>query len=124
MGIAPHAGGACALVVLTRNSEEQLPAQKILPWVGVLICLYLLYSTSFFDKVVGTIIILSGVLIYVFFSPKQDIYHLKRLFLSEEAIFVRTMAIRERFLGNFMFLIHHSYMRIKRRIFRGQDPDS
>ena len=31
-----------ALVVLTRDREKQLPGQKILPWIGVLICLYLL----------------------------------------------------------------------------------
>ena len=50
-----------------------MPGQHILPWIGILICLYLLYSTSLFDKVVGTLIILAGIPIYVFFSPKQDI---------------------------------------------------
>jgi APA family basic amino acid/polyamine antiporter len=108
-----------ALIVLTRDTEKQLPGQKILPWVGIVICLFLLYSTSLFDKTVGTIIILAGVLIYVFFSPKQDIYHLKEMFLSEEAIFVRTMAKRERFLGNFMLLLYRSYVRIKQRFFPG-----
>jgi len=110
-----------ALIVLTRDSEKQLPGQKILPWLGVMICLYLLYSTSFFDKAVGTIIILAGVLIYVFFSPKQDIYHLKELFLSEQAIFVRAMANKERFLGNFMLLLYRSYMKIKQKLFPGRD---
>ncbi len=110
-----------ALIVLTRDSEKQLPGQKILPWLGVMICLYLLYSTSFFDKAVGTIIILAGVLIYVFFSPKQDIYHLKELFVSEQAIFVRAMAKRERFLGNFMLLLYRSYMKIKQKLFPGRD---
>jgi hypothetical protein len=86
-----------------------------------MICLYLLYSTSFFDKAVGTIIILAGVLIYVFFSPKQDIYHLKELFVSEQAIFVRAMAKRERFLGNFMLLLYRSYMKIKQKLFPGRD---
>ena len=98
-----------ALIVLTRDTEKQLPGQKILPWFGVLICLYLLYSTSFFDKIVGTVIILAGVLIYIFFSPKQDIHHLKEMFFSEEAIFFRAMARRERFLGNFMLLLYNWY---------------
>ena len=86
-----------------------------------MICLYLLYATSLFDKAAGTIILLAGVLIYVFFSPKQDIYHLKELFLSEQAIFMRAMAKRERFLGNFMLLLYRSYMKIKQRIFPGRD---
>jgi amino acid transporter len=113
-----------ALIVLTRDSEKQLPGQKILPWLGVVICLYLLYSTSFFDKAAGTIIILAGVLIYVFFSPKQDIYHLKELFLSEQAIFSRAMAKRERFLGNFMLLLYRSYVKIQQRIFPGRDSQA
>jgi len=105
-----------ALVVLTRDSEKQLPGQNILPWIGVMICLYLLYSTSFFDKIVGTVIILAGVMIYIFFSPKQDIHHLKEMFLSEEAIFVRVMAKRELFLGNFMLLVYRWYLWIAQRI--------
>jgi APA family basic amino acid/polyamine antiporter len=105
-----------ALIVLTRDSEKQLPGQKILPWIGILICLYLLYSTPFFDKIVGMAIILAGVFIYLFFSPKQDIHHLKNMFLSEEAIFVRAMAKREQFLGNFMLMVYRWYMRLKHRI--------
>ncbi len=108
-----------ALIVLTRDTEKQLPGQKILPWLGVLICLYLLYSTSFFDKIVGTVIILAGVLIYIFFSPKQDIHHLKEMFFSEEAIFFRAMARRERFLGNFILMIYRLFVRMKRWISPG-----
>jgi basic amino acid/polyamine antiporter, APA family len=108
-----------ALAVLTRDEEKQLPGQKILPWIGMLICLYLLFSTSLFDKAVGTIIILAGIGIYVFFSPKQDIYHLKEMFVTEEAIFVRAMAKRERFLGNFMLLLYRLYLRVRQRIFPG-----
>jgi len=110
-----------ALIVLTRDTEKQLIGQKVLPWIGVIICLYLLYSTSLFDKVVGTVILFAGVIIFIFFSPKQDIHHLKDMFLSEEAIFVRTMAKRERFLGNFMLLIYRGYGYVKQRIQRGSD---
>jgi hypothetical protein len=66
--------------------------------------------------VIGGFIILAGVAIYVFFSPKQDIHHLKDLFISEEAIFVRAMAKRERFLGHFMLLLYRGYQQAKQRI--------
>jgi basic amino acid/polyamine antiporter, APA family len=105
-----------SLIILTRDTEKQLIGQKVLPWVGVMICIYLLYSTSLFDKVVGGFIILAGVAVYVFFSPKQDIHHLKNLFVSEEAIFVRAMAKRERFLGNFMLLLYRGYQRMRLRL--------
>jgi APA family basic amino acid/polyamine antiporter len=105
-----------SLIILTRDTEKHLIGQKVLPWIGIMICLYLLYSTSLFDKVVGGFIILAGVAIYIFFSPKQDIHHLKSLFISEEAIFVRAMAKRERFLGNFMLLLYRSYQKLRGRM--------
>ena len=104
-----------ALMVLARDSETQLIGQNILPWLGVVICLYLLYSTSFFDKIIGTCIIVAGIFIYIFFSPKQDIHHLKAMFLSEEAIFFRNMARRERYLGNFILLLYRGYQYVRKR---------
>ncbi len=111
-----------ALIVLTRDTEKQLIGQKVLPWIGVIICLYLLYSTSVFDKVVGTLVLFAGVIIYVFLSPKQDIHHVKEMFLSEEAIFVRSLAKRERFLGNFMLLLYRGYGHMKQRLHQRHEP--
>ena len=108
-----------SLIILTRETEKQLTGQKVLPWIGVMICIYLLYSTSLFDKMIGGFIILAGVAIYVFFSPKQDIHHLKDLFISEEAIFVRAMAKRERFLGHFMLLLYRGYQQLKQKVEKG-----
>jgi amino acid transporter len=102
-----------ALIVLKKDTEKKLYGQNILPWVGVGICLYLLYSTAMFDKVVGLALILFGILLYVFFTPKTDIRHLKELFISEENIFVRTMERKERFLANFIRLLHKAYRRVK-----------
>jgi len=105
-----------SLIILTRDTEKQLIGQKVFPWIGIMICLYLLYSTSLFDKMVGGFIILAGVAIYIFFSPKQDIHHLKNLFVSEEAIFFRAMDRRERFLGNFMLMLYRGYQKVKQRL--------
>jgi amino acid transporter len=102
-----------ALIVLKRGKEKELHGQIILPWVGIGICLYLLYSTSLFDKVVGTVLILSGVPLYMFLSPKRDIHHLKRMFVSEEAIFVRRLEKKEKFLANFVRMLHRAYKRTK-----------
>lgn len=104
-----------SLVVLKRESEHSLHGQRILPWIGIGICIYLLYSTSAADKIVGTIIILAGIPLYLFFSPKVDIHHLKQSFLSEEAIFTRRLERHERFLANFVRLCHKLYKNIKRK---------
>jgi amino acid transporter len=102
-----------ALVVLKRRGEKELHGQNILPWVGVIICLYLIYSTSWFDKIVGSVLILIGVPLYIFFSPKADIHHLKRMFVSEEAIFERRLERKEKFLANFVRLLHRFYRKLK-----------
>ena len=96
----------CALIVLSRRQERGFPGERILPWAGIAICLYLMFSTTFFDKIAGILVILAGIPLYIFFSPKADIAHLKELFLSEEAIFMRRMELKQRFLANFLDLVH------------------
>jgi len=95
-----------AFTVIAKDKEKRLWGQGILPWAGVAICLYLLWSTGPFDKIIGTLVILAGIPIYVFFSPKTDIYHLKELFVSENAILVRRMARQHRFLANLIRILH------------------
>ena len=102
-----------SLIVLKKNSEEHLYGQTILPWIGIAICLFLLYYTSIADKIIGAIVILLGIPLYVFFSPKVDIHNLKESFLSEEAIFARRLEKHDRFLANFVKLCHKIYKKIK-----------
>jgi len=96
----------CALVVLSRRGKPGIRGERILPWAGMAICLYLMYSTTLFDKIAGSCVILAGVPFYVYFSPKADITHLKELFISEEAIFLRRMERKERYLAHFLGLVH------------------
>jgi amino acid transporter len=95
-----------ALTVLSRRSAVRLRGQRILPWAGMAICLYLLVSTTAFDKIAGALVILAGIPVYIFYSPKTDIHHLKELFTSEEAIFMRRMARQRRFLANLLRILH------------------
>jgi APA family basic amino acid/polyamine antiporter len=103
-----------ALIVLRRKTTKKLYGQHILPWIGIIICLYLIISTSLFDKIAGVIVILVGIPLYAFFSPKTDIYHLKQLFISEEAIFIRRIKRKERFLANFIGMLHKTYKKLKK----------
>lgn len=98
-----------SLIVLKKDKEHHLHGQHILPWIGIAICLYLLYSTSVFDKIVGGIVIGLGIPIYVYFSPKTDLHHLKEVFLSEEAIFKRRLERHEKFLAGFVKILHRIY---------------
>jgi amino acid transporter len=99
-----------ALLVLRKEKVKVLPGQHIFPLMGILICVYLLISTSIFDKIVGTILILAGVPLYVFFSPKVEMSTMKEFFFSEEAIFTRRLQRERRFLANFIRLLHRGYV--------------
>lgn len=102
-----------SLLMLVKGREKELHGQNILPWIGIAICAYLIYSTGFYDKIIGTAVILIGIPIYAFLSPKHDLRHLKNLFVSEEAIFTRRLQRKERFLANFVRLVHRVYRRLK-----------
>jgi amino acid transporter len=101
-----------ALIVLTKNNVKKLHGQNILPLIGIAICIYLIYSTSMFDKIVGLILILFGIPLYVLFSPKVEMSNLKKMFVSEEAIFSRRLERKEKFLANFLSFLHRIYRKL------------
>ncbi len=102
-----------ALIALRKEKTKKLHGQHILPWIGIAICIFLLYSTSIADKIIGIVIITIGIFLYVTFSPKTDIHHLKTLFVSEESIFLRRIQKKERFLANFLQILRRIYRKWK-----------
>ena len=104
-----------SLSVLKKSDERGLPGQRILPWLGVGVSLHLLYSTSLFDKVVGSTLILLGVPIYLYYSKKTNIHELNRELVSEEAILSMNLRRQNKFLANFVRLLATAYKRILRK---------
>jgi len=94
-----------ALIVLRDDRAAKLRGQHILPLAGIAICLFLLFSATTFDKVAGILVILAGIPIYLYYSPKEDIHHLKALFLSEEAVLRRRLEAKEIYLANLLGII-------------------
>jgi basic amino acid/polyamine antiporter, APA family len=107
-----------ALLVLgKRKHTKKLHGQRILPIIGIIICLYLIMmyllgSTPLVIKIIGIVVIVMGIPLYVFFSPKTDIHHLKELFLSEEAVLLRQFQPTNRFLSHFLVHLHQWYQKI------------
>lgn len=102
------------LVLAGRKQARPLHGQRILPITGILICLYLMVmylsgSTALIIKILGIVLIALGIPLYVFFSPKTDVHHLRDLFLSEEAIFLRQFQRTDRFLAHLLTHIHRGY---------------
>jgi basic amino acid/polyamine antiporter, APA family len=75
-----------SLPVLAKTGEHGLHGQRVLPWIGVGISLYLAYSTSLFDKAIGISLVLIGIPIYLYFSPRAKAEGHKHLFVSEAEV--------------------------------------
>jgi len=107
-----------ALIALgKRKHAKKLHGQRVLPIIGIIICLYLitmylLGPTALIIKIIGIIVIVFGIPLYIFFSPKTDIHHLKGLFLSEEAVLLRQFQRTNRFLSHFLVHLHDWYQKI------------
>lgn len=79
-----------SLTVLKKSGERGLRGQSVVPWLGVAISLYLLYSTSLTDKLLGTAVVLLGLPIY-FFYARVHIGELKTTLASEEVVLARNL---------------------------------
>jgi amino acid transporter len=102
-----------SLSVLKKRGEHALRGQSVIPWLGAGISLYLLYSTSTLDKVVGSVVILLGIPIYLYYSKRTDIKGFVGGVESEEAVLVRNLGKQNRFLANFVRLVRKTYKRAK-----------
>ncbi len=100
-----------SFIFLKKEKEAKLLGQSVLPWLGIAICLFLLYSTSLQDKLVGSIVVLAGIPIYVYFSPKVELADLKRDFLSAPMVTRRYLEKTDRFLGRLLKLIRRILVR-------------
>ena len=79
-----------SLSVIKRGGERGLRGQSVIPWVGAVISLYLLYSTSTTDKLVGIAAVLVGIPVYLFYA-RVHVSELKVTLTSEEEIFARNL---------------------------------
>lgn len=96
----------CMAAIDLQDKNKKLPGQNFIPFIGMLICLYLIYATSSLDKIIGVALILLGIPLYVYFSPKTDATHLKELFTSEEAALLRATENQNNFLAHAIRHIH------------------
>ena len=94
-----------AFIRLAERSSHRLRGHRVLPLAGIAVCLFLLYLTSLQDKLVGSLVVLAGVPLYVYFSPKVDMDNLKAEFLSTPQVTKRYLQRTDRFLGRLVKLV-------------------
>lgn len=99
-----------SLVVLKREGEHGLRGQNVIPWLGVAVSFYLLYSTSTTNQLVGTLAVLAGIPIY-FFYARVRARELKVTLLSEEEVLARSLEKHDRPLARFVAGIRRALRR-------------
>jgi amino acid transporter len=104
-----------SLSVLKKSGERGLRGQDVLPWLGAGISIYLVYSTSLLDKLTGSVVIILGVPVYLYFSKKMDMHELRGEFQEEESVLARNLQKQNRFLANLVRLSREAYKKIRRR---------
>jgi APA family basic amino acid/polyamine antiporter len=61
----------CLSLIVLKKEETKFIGQKVLPFVGIAICGFLIYYTTIYDKIFGTIFVILGIGVYFFFSRKN-----------------------------------------------------
>lgn len=62
----------CMSLIVLKKEETKFIGQNVLPFVGIAICVFLIYSTTVYDKIFGTLFVILGIGIYFFFSRKNS----------------------------------------------------
>ena len=104
----------CLAFLFLKKKKGALHGQRLLPLTGVAVCLFLLYSTALQDKILGSIVILVGIPIYVYFSPKVDDSDLKAKFLSAPAVASRYSESTDRLLARLVKVLRLAFSRLTR----------
>jgi amino acid transporter len=60
-----------SFIVLKKEKETKFIGQRILPYIGIGMCVILIYYTSIWDKIFGTVCILIGIAFYFGYSRKM-----------------------------------------------------
>jgi APA family basic amino acid/polyamine antiporter len=99
-----------SLWVLKKDEEHGLRGQRILPWLGAIVSLYLIFSTSLTDIIIGSVIVLLGIPVYLFFS-KTTVREVEDAFLSDEQILRSSLEKRNVFLADLVRLVRKALRR-------------
>ena len=95
------------------KSSMRLRGKKIIPILGMVFSFMLITQVNLYQILTSCVLLLIGVPVYVFFSPKHELHELKEALLSRETYLARAYEQGERFLAH---PLHH----LKSQIYRAR----
>jgi amino acid transporter len=99
-----------------RISQFQIKGGLILAILGIVFSIFLISQCSLQQIGLGVLILLIGIPVYVFYSPKKELSILKRALLSRPHIAKRLREQERRFLANILRHIKEWYRRMRARL--------
>jgi len=107
---------SASTILLTRKypkSSMRLRGKKIIPILGIAFSFMLMTQVNLYQILTSCILLLVGIPIYVFFSPKHELHEVKEALLSREGYLTKAYEQGERFLA-------YPIRRLKWRIYRSR----
>jgi len=113
LSFAYLATSASTMLLIRKHpkSSMRLRGKKIIPILGMAFSFALMTQVDLHQILISCILLLIGVPVYVFFSPKHELYEVKEALLSREGYLTRAYEQGERFLA---YPIRHLKWRIYR----------
>ena len=98
---------------LTPNPKSK--RHLIIPALGIIFSIYLITQCSPEQIIIGILLLLVGVPVYVFASPKKELTEIKNALLSRQATLKRTYNQERVFLAHLMMHIKSAYRKARRK---------
>ncbi len=93
-----------------RSSKRHL----IVPALGIIFSIYLITQCSLIQIAIGIVLLLVGVPIYIFATPKKELKEIKDALLSRQNVLKRTYRQERVFLAHLLLHIKQAYRRARR----------
>ncbi len=117
MAIA-YAATAASVFFLRRKGAQarfRIKGGLLIPILGVAFSVYLITQCTLLQIALGVVLLLAGIPIFVWYSPKKELTVLKDEFLSRDGVLQRAYAQEERFLAHALKHVKKAYRRLAKK---------
>lgn len=117
MAIAYAATGASVFLLRRKGLQAQfhIKGGLLIPILGVAFSLYLITQCTLMQIALGVVLLLAGIPIFIWYSPKKELTALKDELLSREHVLQRAYTQEERFLAHAMKHLKKAYRRLTKK---------
>lgn len=91
-----------AVFPLKKRFGGGIKLPRLVPVLGIIVCIYMITQTQINQIIVGIILILVGVPIYLKYSPEHELTRVRQEIIYQEGLFARRLRYNEVFLARFL----------------------